>query len=132
MKIICRKKPGEIFKELVDGYLISNYGRIYSTKRKRILKQEKNSGGYHRVKLSIDGSTKYIFVHIKVVELFGDCHGTVLVQGLTLREQHLSIDHIDGIKRHNQQFNLEIVTHSENCIRRNRMVKEKCLKKLSY
>ena len=130
MKVICRKQPGEIFKELAEGYAISNYGRIYSLKRKKILKQEKNNGGYHRVKLSHEGKPKDIFVHIKVVELFGDCKGNFLVPGLTLREQHLSIDHIDGVKRHNQQFNLELVSHSENCIRRNRMVKEKCLKKL--
>lgn len=124
MKIYCRKKPGERFEELIEGYLISNYGRVYSLNRKKILKEFKNNSGYSRVQLRTNGITKNVFIHIKVVEIFGDCNGNKLPPGNSLRSHHLSIDHIDGNKKHNQQFNLELVTHSENCIRRNRMVSQ--------
>lgn len=33
-------------------------------------------------------------------------------------ELRLSIDHIDGNKSNNKQSNLELVTHSENCLRK--------------
>lgn len=135
MRLKVRKKPGEYFVPLCAGYLISNMGRIYSQAHGIIMRQNKNSSGYNRVTLYIDGKRKHIFVHIKVVEKFGDCNGTHLVEGFTLREQHLSIDHIDGNKKHNQVANLEIVTHVENCIRRSEkrraLINEKQARKIS-
>lgn len=114
-----RNKPGERWEILYEGYLISNKGRVYSIKRSIILKQNLNSSGYRRVTIG----KKHIFIHIKVVELFGDCKGNHLPDGETLREFGISIDHIDGNKKNNQIENLEIVSHAENCLRRSARMK---------
>lgn len=120
--IRSRKLKGEQFLDLGD-YALSNYGRWYSYRFKRIMRQQKNSSGYYRVKLYIAGTPKQVFTHIKVVELFGDTKGEHL-RGDRLINLGLSIDHIDGNKKHNMVSNLEIVSHSENCIRRSRRMKE--------
>lgn len=110
-------KPGEEFKRINEYYWLSNYGRFYSAKSKRILKQEDNLQGYPRFRII----RKWTLTHIKVVELFGDRLGNRIPDDVTsLRELKLSIDHVDGNKRNNHYSNLEIVTHSENCLRRNR------------
>ena len=42
---------------------------------------------------------KWFFTHIKVVELFGDCNGTLIDSNATsLFQKGLSIDHKDGKK----------------------------------
>lgn len=75
----------------------------------------KNRTGYMRVKIQ----GKNTFIHIKVVEHFGDCNGTRIPEGATtLRELGLSIDHKDRNKRNNSRENLELVTHKENCRRK--------------
>ena len=82
------------------------------------MKQHQNSSGYYRVKLQ----GKHSFTHIKVVEYFGDINGSNLDNITSLFANGLSIDHIDRNKKNNTCFNLEIVTHQENCIRRSRKV----------
>ena len=112
-------KPGEAWTDIYPGYAISNQGRWYSYKRKQILKQFKNSSGYYRVYIHLDGSSKALFTHIKVVEVFGDKNGNKIPKDAeSLVELKMSIDHIDANKKHNSQSNLELVTHQENCRRR--------------
>ncbi len=114
-----RKKQGELWLPFDEKYLISNLGRWYSIKHKKIIKQFKNSSGYYRASLSYKGKTNNVFTHIKVVELFGDKNGTRIPKGATsLRELGLSIDHVSRKKRNNTIFNLELVTHQENCARK--------------
>lgn len=121
MFIKSRKLPGEIFIEFSEKYALSNKGRWYSNKSKRIMKQHKNSSGYYRVKLYIGDVHKWVFTHINVVRLFGDCNNNTIPEYThSLFEKGLSIDHIDGNKKHNYVANLEIVTHQENCIRRSK------------
>ena len=62
----------EIFKEVVgfQNYLVSNYGRIYSKKRKMYLKPSVDKYGYLYVNLSSDGTWKTIKVHRIVAEAF--------------------------------------------------------------
>jgi len=116
-----RSKPGEKWTELDTGYLISNYGRVYSEKYKKILKSNYNSSGYKRVSLYRRNKRKHVFIHIKVVEKFGDKNGCRIPPFIdTLIEAGLSIDHIDGDKNNNTINNLELVTHQENCLRRSR------------
>lgn len=114
-----RNKPGEIWVDIFPGYKLSNMGRWYSEFSKRIIKQYKNSSGYYRADLRVNGVRKMVFTHIKVVENFGDCNGNKIPEGMSsLMDNGLSIDHIDANKKHNQFSNLELVTHKENCSRR--------------
>lgn len=108
------KLPHESWAKLCEGYLVSSQGRVFSLKRNILLSQDINTSGYNRFRIG----KKHYFVHIKVVELFGDCNGNYLPEGGSLREKGISIDHVDGNKRHNNVDNLEIVTHVENCLRR--------------
>ncbi len=117
MTIQVRRLPHEIWTPYNDDYYLSNYGRWYSVKSKRTLRQFPNSSGYMRTTLVVDGQAKKVFTHIKVVELFGDCNGSRIATE-TLREAGLSIDHLDRNKKNNRQANLELVTHQENCKRK--------------
>ena len=112
---------------LFDGkYALSNLGRWYSFYSKKIMRQKRNSSGYKRVSLSLNGRTKWILTHIKVVEVYGDSKGKRIPVGLvSLRCNGLSIDHLDENKDHNQSNNLEIVTHKENCLRRSKTRRKK-------
>lgn len=118
-KMNVRRKPGERWDKFpnAEGYLISSHGRVYSELSKRILALEKNNKGYSRIKIR----DKYHFIHIKVVEVFGDCMGIKIpTQFDSLIKNGLSIDHLDRNKDNNKSNNLELVTHQENCIRRSR------------
>lgn len=103
------------------GYYISNLGRVYSIKSKKILTNNINNSGYLRVELSNNGIRKHRFIHMLVVEHFGDCNGNKLNLELCpdgkLSTHGLSIDHLNRNKYNNLQSNLEIVTHHENSIR---------------
>ena len=103
-----------------DYYLVSNMGRWFSLKTLKIVRQNKNNCGYFRLNLQQSGEGRALyFTHIKVVEMFGDCKGNHIPPGAkSLFELRLSIDHIDGNKSNNKQSNLELVTHSENCLRK--------------
>lgn len=105
---------------LYNNYVLFENGDWYSIKNKKFLKPMKNSSGYERVALYIDHKRKFVFTHIKVIEYFGDCnHSFLPINAHTLREIGLSIDHRDKNKHNNSRQNLEIVTHQENCRRRN-------------
>jgi len=109
---------GEIWAVLEDGYLISNFGRVWSLKRGKLLACCRNTSGYYRFRVFREGAQKWHFVHIKVVEIFGDRNGVVFGSDVvSLVDNGLSIDHVNGFKKDNAIGNLEIVTHSENCRR---------------
>lgn len=115
-----RNKAHETWAEF-EGYLISNKGRWYSPKHKKIMAENTNSSGYSRTTIWAKGQRKHIITHIKVVELFGDKNGNQIPEGATsLREIGLSIDHVNRNKQDNTVDNLEIVTHVENCMRRSK------------
>jgi len=114
-----RSKHDEKWIYFDEKHLLSNHGRWYSIKCRKIMKQFPNSSGYFRVKIG----TKQIFTHIKVVEYFGDINGVNLDQITSLFENGLSIDHLNRNKKHNSIHNLELVTHQENCIRRSQSQK---------
>lgn len=117
--IEARRLPHEQWKSVDGNYCISNMGRWYSIRRKRILAQQENSSGYMRVTTSENRIPKHRLTHIKVIEIFGDCKGNYIPDGAqSLRELGLSIDHLDRNKNNNKQSNLEIVTHRENCKRK--------------
>ena len=103
--------PNEKWEILTNSdkkYLISNFGRCYSIRQNRILKPYINNHGYLRYKIYSDDTIKQRFVHIAVVQHFGDKYGNKEIP------KGADIDHLDRNKFHNTPDNLEIVSHSEN------------------
>lgn len=110
-------KPGEKWALVCEGYHISNLGRWYSSKALMILKQVPNRFGYMRASVNEKNKkTKTWLTHLMVIRHFGDRNGN-FIEGTSLRKLGLSVDHINRDKRNNSVSNLEIVTHSENCVR---------------
>ena len=104
---------------LYDNYILFENGKWFSIKHMKWLKPMLNSKGYERVDIFENGQRKRVFTHIKVIEYFGDCNGNFLPKNIgTLKELGLSIDHRNKNKHCNSRKNLEIVTHKENCRRR--------------
>lgn len=94
-------------------------GLIYSHKSNKYLKARPNNHGYARTEIYYNGSRHHIFNHIKVVEFVGDKNGVKIPSFITsLNELKLSIDHLDRDKMNPCRTNLELVTHKENCRRR--------------
>lgn len=95
----------EVWVVLEDwpDYQISNYGRVYSNRRNRILKTNLGRDGYYRVNLSNVDGWKNISIHRLVALMFvsGYFDGAI-------------VNHIDGDKTNNVVTNLEWVTHKEN------------------
>lgn len=110
------KKEMWAYIDSFHDYMISNRGRVYSTKREIVLSQNINNKGYCRVSLkhiengvNLLGKRQYL-VHVLVVKAFGD-------KRKQKYNQEYNIDHVDGNKQNNTIENLELVSHSENMLR---------------
>lgn len=86
----------------VDGYMVSNYGRVYNKKTNYMCALSQYSNGYMRAKLN----TRDVLVHRLVLQSFDPN---------PLCDQ-LQVNHIDGCKYNNYLGNLEWTTRSENMI----------------
>ena len=95
----------EIWKSIpnLNGYLISNLGRVYSNKRKKIISQHNNEKGYLRVTLYDNKQSKVFRVHRLVAQTF-----------LNNPNNYEEINHIDGNKHNNCVNNLEWCNHLHN------------------
>ena len=63
----------EIWKHIKgyeDLYLISNYGKMYIIKKKRLMKETLDKQGYVKVTLYKEGTKKYTHIHKLVAEAF--------------------------------------------------------------
>ena len=60
-------KPVKGYEEL---YLISNYGKLYIKKKKRLVAETRDKNGYTKVTLYKNGTRKYTRIHILVAEHF--------------------------------------------------------------
>jgi len=91
--------------DLTDRYLVSNTGKIYSLKSKKILKTVIHKQGYEVVCISLGNrkSKKLIRVHVAVANMFVDGY-----------KDGLQVNHIDGNKLNNDSKNLEWVTAGGN------------------
>lgn len=106
--------PGEVWKPIWDPeydikpyYLVSNYGRIYSTSREngKLRDLILDEHGYYRVQLAlITGKGRYFPVHRLVMYAFAYIPGC----------ESLQVNHKDTIKTHNFIDNLEWCTCKEN------------------
>lgn len=98
----------EVWKPISNysDYLISNYGRIRSLKRKskgKILSNNLNKCGYYIINLFNKGKSRTKRIHRLVAEHF--------VPG---QHPNLEVDHIDGNPLNNHYSNLQWITHKEN------------------
>ena len=98
------------------GYSIDSVsGLVFSHKSNTFLIMKPNHHGYGRTEVYNKGRRKHIFNHIKVVEVHGDKFGNKIPKNaISLRELHLSIDHLDSDKLNPCRGNLELVLHSVN------------------
>ena len=97
----------EVWKDVVgyEGYYqVSNLGNVKGLKRNKIKSPTLNRWGYKVVSLTKpDTKVKSVFVHRLVAIVF--------ISNLNNKEQ---VNHIDGDKTNNCEFNLEWCNQSEN------------------
>lgn len=99
----------EEWRSSVPNYEVSNLGRVRrSTPGRRtyvgrVMALATLKIGYHSVAPVIDGRNKTFYVHELVASAF-----------LGPRPLGASVNHIDGIKTHNEPANLEYVSHAQN------------------
>lgn len=99
----------EIFKEIIingenSGYLISNKGRVYSTKTNKELIPSIDRDGYLVAALYVNKTMIYFRVHKLVMEYFSE----------TPEYDYETINHIDGDKANNNIENLEYCSYEYN------------------
>jgi len=87
-----------------SNYLIYDNGVVFSKKRNKFMKPQKNQLGYERILLSKNGKQKRFSIH-RLVAL----HYIPKIEGKNV------VDHIDGNKLNNNVNNLRWTTIIENC-----------------
>ena len=90
-----------------SGYYVSNIGRIYSVKTNKVLKHHIQDSGYHQVELI---SGKKIGVHRLVAIAF-----------ISNPNKLPLVNHKDGNKSNNNDWNLEWCTNKDNQIHAERI-----------
>jgi len=111
-----RKNGGlvkEVWKDIkvCDGYRISNYGRVSSSRinsgkitcRYKVIKSRVGSGGYIYVTLNINGKRKTVPVH-----------RLVAIHFIENPENKPCVAHLDGTRNNAHVSNLMWATHKEN------------------
>ena len=95
-----------MWKEIpnTDGlYLISEDGKVFSTRSNRILKNQQLGNGYWRIELNIDGKYERRFIHRLVAEAF-----------IPNPNNYPCVNHKDENPSNNHVSNLEWCTHKYN------------------
>lgn len=113
-------EPGENWKTLIDesrnkneDFAISNFGRIYSTKENRIVKQYTNkSTGYNYFFLGGYGTGDNRTMNVHRAVAF-----TWLTYPTFLKDDFPVVDHINEIKTDNRVSNLQWISQQENLTR---------------
>ncbi len=85
------------------NYMISNYGRVFSSCVNRILNPGYDSKGYLHIPLYTNRVGKFVSVHRLVAFAFVDGYFEGAV-----------VNHIDGNKQNNVASNLEWITNGDN------------------
>ena len=94
-------KPIEEF----PGYFISSCGRIYSTKRNKLLNPQRHKQGYLQIHLSKDG-----------IKCYRTLHRLVALTFIPNPNNFKTVNHKNGIKSDNRVENLEWASQSQNNI----------------
>ena len=110
--------------EEYPGYIISNYGKVYSLKgfngREMIPCGKNSSNGYLRVNLSNNGIVKTVRIHTLVGNAF-----------IGSRTGELTFDHIDRNILNNRADNLRLATKTEQQVNQKVNIRnklgEKCI-----
>ena len=115
----------EEFKDIeeVEGYMISNLGRVYSKISDKFLKTFINNSGYECIRLGKRKDKKSFTIHRLVAKYFIPNTNT----------NKTEVNHKDGIKTHNYMTNLEWITSSENkkhAFKKGLRTKESCISTL--
>lgn len=99
--------PGERWRPVpgFPGYHVSDHGRVWSDKTRRILRPGTNRHGYHHVILSHRGRTTTHSVHVLVATAF-----------IGPRPPGQEVNHLNGDPTNNRIQNLEYVSHRENAL----------------
>lgn len=98
-------KPLTCFGIEEGRYTIDNFGNIYSLMTNKYVRPFTDKDGYKRIELSIRKKvTKKFYVHRLVAATF--------VEGMS--EENRIVNHKNGLKYDNFEYNLEWVTCSEN------------------
>lgn len=100
-------------KQVNKNFAVSNFGRIYSTKTNKIVKQYPNKKtGYYYFYLTDFGSKHFEIMHT---------HRTVALSFLgyptDLKDDFLEVDHINEVKADNRLANLQWISQQENTTR---------------
>lgn len=96
----------EIWKDIQDWeeYSVSNYGRVFSKYKNKLLSICEKDNGYKMVGLHRNKKVKHKMVHRLVAEAF-----------IPNPDNLPEVNHIDENKSNNCVDNLEWVTHRQNC-----------------
>lgn len=91
------------FKEIPEypEYLISEDGRVYSTKSNRLLKLTKQTRGYLIFRVTYNKISKTILLHRALARVY---------LGLDSLDSDFEVDHIDNDKYNNRLDNLQILS----------------------
>jgi hypothetical protein len=104
-------------------YYVSSYGKIFSMKSNKILKNKKDSNGYIRLSLiNDDGLRCTLSVHVLVATIF--C--------IKPNNDKCSVDHINRITDDNRSSNLRWVTSSEQAFNREKRLHQKGASIIQY
>jgi hypothetical protein len=90
--------------KIYDNYILYSDGRVWSLRRNWFLQLQDNGHGYKMVPITINGKTKFKYIH-RLVGIFF----------IPNPKNKPWINHKDGIKSNNDYSNLEWSTIKENC-----------------
>lgn len=93
----------------IEGYKVSNKGRIWSCRYKKVMKPNTDRYGYKYINFAVDGKYKSFKIHRLVAQNF--LH-FIVEPGKEIKEY--TVNHKDENKKNNSVDNLEFITIKAN------------------